>query len=123
MNKEQVKGRDSPVMKTGPPDWKGDNKSMNSTVVISIGNQISETSKRISSLAVSLDEIKDIFPEAHDQYESILLDEVAHLQVLTLQMTELVTEEDGNADDSVFAEGELNSVVGEKKGKDPETED
>lgn len=96
---------------------------MNSTVVISIGNQISETSKRISSLAVSLDEIKDIFPEAHDQYESILLDEVAHLQVLTLQMTELVTEEDGNADDSVFAEGELNSVVGEKKGKDPETED
>lgn len=91
---------------------------MNEKAIENVSNQIINTCGHIASLALGIKETKEYSHKIADTYESLLLDEVTHTQILTLELTRLVTGE-ANADEggSVFAEGDLNSVEG---GKNPE---
>lgn len=84
---------------------------------------ISRSSDSIAAFA-NIDDAYAGDEELGELYEDMILDELRHVQLITLELTKLMTE-DTNMDDSdagVFAEGELNSVIG-KKEKDESLED
>lgn len=60
-----------------------------------------------------------------DLSEDMLLDELHHVQMITIELTKLIAGSDDNADGdgSVFAEGELNDNLGEKDAEDVKVEE
>lgn len=98
---------------------------INAEMIEKVALQLESVANRIISVASILeDEIDTAFVE---DYEQMVMDEVTHVQILALQLTKIVTEneqtEEGNADDSVFGPGELTSVLGEKEVEYPEPEE
>ena len=92
----------------------------NVKIIESIGKQIGEVSNRISSLSHEIEETNAASPAICDCYEQFLLDEIGHLQVLVLELTQVATEDEPHEDEGVFSEGELNSVIGEKQEEHPD---
>ena len=88
--------------------------------IASTADWLDETAFRIAKLAKSLSESDG----DNDICEEFLLDEITHVQILALELTRLSTEEgqseNEDGDGGAFAEGELNSVLGEKKVEYPE---
>ena len=97
---------------------------MNDTKALQIiSAQLCASAAKISGLAKSIEDLRESNPEICEDYEHFLLDEVAHIQIITLQLTSLAAEdeeEEGNADDSAFMAGELNSVIGDKDKEEEE---
>lgn len=94
-------------------------------------NDIQHTSQHLSKVADQIAsyamDIKDGFvsEEVTDFYEDMLLDQISQAQILMLKLTDLVTEsqsENADGDGSVFAEGELTSVVGKPEQDDDSEE-
>ena len=83
---------------------------MNSNAICNISKQLSKTSEKICSLMDSY----NASPETGEVFSELLLDEVRHVQILALELTKDVAE-DENLDESAFAEGELNSTVGKEE--------
>lgn len=83
--------------------------------------QLKDTAARIEELVYGVQGIENHQEEVIKLFESLLLDEVEHAQVLTLTLTGLVTESEVHTDEgSAFASGELNSVSGrEVVGDEP----
>ncbi len=88
----------------------------NKEEIVNVSRQLSKITERICDLAEEIDKLQPVNADLADTYEAFLIDEVTHVQISALELTRFVTgEENANVDESAFAEGELNSVVGEKE--------
>ena len=92
----------------------------NAYAISSLSRQMVKVCEQIDSLAMGVQDSEQGIGDVTDTYQTMLLDELEHVQLLTLKMTEMVSQAMGgeaeNADEgegSVFSEGELTV---EKKG-------
>lgn len=76
-------------------------------MVISTGKQLIKTVEAILNAASVIEA-----GYSSDVYETILLDCFTHAQMLTLEMTKLISEEPTMNGDSVFGPGELEAKIG-----------
>lgn len=84
----------------------------NAYAIDSISRQLVKTVEQIGELARGIQDTEQGIGDVDDIYAEILLDELEHIQMLTLKLTELITQEppEANADEgegSVFAAGDL----------------
>ena len=80
---------------------------INAKMIISAGNELSKTLETISAAACAIDS-----GCTSDVYETILLDCITHAQMLTLEMTKLISDGSEMNGDSVFGPGELEAKIG-----------
>lgn len=92
----------------------------NAFAIGSLARRLIKTGEMLESFAMGGQETISDYPEMADVYHGLFIDEVEHLQILTLELTKLVsgdTEDTSNADEggdgSVFAEGDLTTGKGE----------
>lgn len=93
----------------------------NAYTISSIARQFGKVAEKIDSLAMGIQDTEQNASDLSEVYRGLLLDEIEHAQILTLELTRLATEiasegETGNADGDggVFAPGELTA---EKPGE------
>ena len=96
----------------------------NTMAVCELSRQLKLVCERIESLSMGLEQFEQGNTEMADTYIALRLDELEHAQVLTLNLTDLITQEgdetiEVNTDDggSVFSAGELTE---EKPVEQPE---
>lgn len=120
--KGSIKGRDSPP-DSGSETHDERSKTMtNEDVIINLSKQLRAVADRIAEIASGMTQMRGARPAVCENYEGFLLDEVAHVQILALGLTQVVTEgEAGNGDDA-FCEGELVDEVGKEKGDEEASE-
>lgn len=88
----------------------------NAYAIINLSMQLGKVSEMIQSLASGIQDCEQGNPDVVGAYEDMLLDEVNHTQVLTLELTRLLTEQEVDAgnhadeDGSAFAAGDLTDV-------------
>ena len=85
---------------------------INVKMIVSAGNQLSKTLETISAAACAIDN-----GCTSEVYETILLDCITHAQMLTLEMTKLISDGAEMNGDSVFGPGELDT--GSKEIENP----
>ena len=88
--------------------------------ILNISQQLECTSEKIAGLAAGMMNDQGVQNALREAYEHLLFDEIAHVQILALELTRIATEgedEPLKKDDSAFAQGELNSVMGEKESE------
>lgn len=98
----------------------------NTFAISSMSRQLGRVCDQIDHLAYDAQETSGKPNELCGLYRDMLLDELEHVQVLTLKLTELVSqavaEDTGNADEaggSVFSEGDLTAEkTGSEDGPD-----
>lgn len=86
----------------------------NACAISSLARQFSRVSEKIDSLAMGIQDTEQNAPDVSVVYQGLLMDEIEHLQILTLEITKLVTESTDNAANtdegdggSAFAAGDL----------------
>ena len=87
----------------------------NAYAISSLSRQMVKVCEQIDSLAMGVQDTEQGNVDVADAYTDMLLDEIEHVQMLTLKLTEVITEaageyEPANADEaggSAFSEGEL----------------
>ncbi len=84
----------------------------NAYAISSLAHQLKAVAEKLESLSMGAQEMEQQSSDLSDVYQSLLVDEVEHVQILTLEITKAVVEasEQGeeHADDgSVFGPGEL----------------
>ena len=92
----------------------------NSAAVGSICTQLIKSCEKVQAITSAMDAFEQTNDKIIESYSNIRFDELEHIQILTLMLTEFVSvESDENMDGegSVFAPGELNDV---KKGEGEE---
>lgn len=82
--------------------------------ISSLARQLKVVSEKVDSLAMGVQDREQNSPDLTSVYQNLLLDEVEHVQILTLEITKAVAEStepsETNADEgegSVFAPGDL----------------
>lgn len=87
---------------------------MKNTMVISgLARALAMTSNNVEMLVKNSAEAYDRLPEIARSYDDMLLDELSHLQVITLSLTEMLTDGDSsesnadNGEGTVFAARDL----------------
>jgi hypothetical protein len=94
--------------------------------ISSIARQLQKVSEKVDSLAMGIQDMEQSAPDVMDVYTGLLMDEVEHIQILTLELTKLVfgiVPDEANADEgdgSVFAAGDLTAGKAGKDGDDDE---
>ena len=80
----------------------------NACAISSLARQLGKVSEKLDSLAMGVQDVEQNAPDLTDVYQGLLLDEIEHVQILTLELTKAAAEET-NADEggSVFAAGDL----------------
>lgn len=93
----------------------------NAYAISSIARQLGKVAEKMDSIAMGVQDTEQGSPDVSKVYQGLLLDEVEHAQILTLELTRLATEiagegETGNADGDggAFGPGELTT---EKPGE------
>ena len=83
----------------------------NACAISSLARQLGKVSEKLDSLAMGVQDVEQNAPDLTDVYQGLLLDEIEHVQILTLELTKAVVAaaEETNADEggSVFAAGAL----------------
>lgn len=96
----------------------------NAYAISSLARQLGKLSEKMDSLTMGVQDTEQNAPDVSEVYKGLLMDEVEHLQILTLELTKLVFESSVNADEggdgSVFAAGDLTS---EKAGENGDGDD
>lgn len=94
--------------------------------ISSLAKQLKIVAEKVESLAVGAGETEQNAPDLTDVYQNLLLDEVEHVQILTLEITKAVAEatepSETNADEgdgSVFAPGDLTDNKSKKPLEEP----
>lgn len=94
--------------------------------VSSLARQLKAVSEKLESLAMGVQDVEQNSPDLTGVYQNLLLDEVEHVQILTLEITKAVAEateqSETNADegaDSVFAPGDLTDDKSKKPLEEP----
>lgn len=96
----------------------------NLMIISNISSQLKSVCEKIATLTTGIGTVGEQYEALTAVYEELLLDEVHHAQVLTLEMTRATIGQDTNTDEgSVFAEGELNSVNEEQEKAEEQTSD
>ncbi len=95
----------------------------NEDVIINLSQQLEAAAERIKELAEGITAMHEVRPMVCENYESFLLDEVAHVQILALDLTQVVTEGDADNVDEAFGPGELTDVLGEDEPDGPPGEE
>ena len=93
----------------------------NAYTISSIARQFCKVAEKIDSLAMGVQDTEQSASDLSEVYQGLLLDEIEHAQILTLELTRLAAEiasegEASNADGdgSIFGPGELTA---EKTGE------
>lgn len=92
----------------------------NANAISSIARQLKVVADKLDSLAMGVQDVEQNASDLTCVYQSLLLDEVEHVQILTLEMTKAVVEatyesSENSDDSSVFGPGELT----DDKSKEP----
>lgn len=95
----------------------------NSYVISGMARMLSMTSKNLEMMVNSTHEAEEQSPEISATYEDMILDELNHVQMMTLALTKMLTEQaqpeshgDGEGGEgSAFAAGELDDHATEPK--------
>lgn len=94
--------------------------------VSSLARQLKAVSEKLESLAMGVQDVEQNSPDLTGVYQNLLLDEVEHVQILTLEITKAVAEateqSESNADEgegSVFAPGDLTDDKSKKLLEEP----
>ena len=100
----------------------------NAFAMMSVSRQLGKVCEQIESLASAIQEAEQGETSVAEVYEGLLLDEMEHAQVLTLELTRLLSvgDEETNTDGegSVFAAGDLtDEKAGEPAGESGEAEE
>lgn len=88
--------------------------------ISSLARQLKLVAEKVDSLAMGVQDVEQATPDLAGVYQSLLVDEVEHVQILTLEITKAVVEaseqSEEHADDgSAFGPGELT----DDKSKEP----
>ena len=88
--------------------------------ISSLARQLKLVAEKLDSLAMGVQDVEQATPDLAGVYQNLLLDEVEHVQILTLEITKAAVEaseqSEEHADDgSVFGPGELT----DDKSKEP----
>lgn len=82
--------------------------------ISSLARQLKAVAEKLDSLAMGVQDVEQNAPDLTGVYQNLLLDEVEHVQILTLEITKAVAEatapSEANADEGeggVFAPGDL----------------
>lgn len=101
----------------------------NAYAISSLARQLGKVSDKMDSLAMGVQDTEQNAPDVSEVYQGLLMDEIEHLQILTLELTKLVTESTGdtaNADEgeggSAFAAGDLTDEKAGENGDGNEGE-
>ena len=90
----------------------------NACAISSLARQLGKVSEKLDSLAMGVQDVEQNAPDLTDVYQGLLLDEIEHVQILTLELT--------NADEggSVFAAGDLTAEkAGDGDGDNGQSEE
>lgn len=93
----------------------------NAYTISSIARQLGKVAEKLDSLAMGVQDTEQNASDLSEVYQGLLLDEVEHVQILTLELTKLTAESIGeggasntDGEGSVFGPGELTT---EKTGE------
>ncbi len=93
----------------------------NAYTISSIARQLGKVSEKLDSLAMGVQDTEQNASDLSEVYQGLLLDEVEHVQILTLELTRLAAEiaseggtSNSDGDGGVFGPGELTA---EKTGE------
>lgn len=99
----------------------------NAYAIGSLSRQMCKVCEQIDSLAMGVQDTEQGIGDIAGTYQELLLDELEHIQMLTLKLTDLISqatgEENSNADEgegNAFAQGDLNA---EKNGGSDDEEE
>lgn len=99
----------------------------NACAISSLARQLGKVSEKLDSLAMGVQDVEQNAPDLTDVYQGLLLDEIEHVQILTLELTKaVVAAEETNADEggSVFAAGDLTAEkAGDGDGDNGQSEE
>lgn len=94
--------------------------------ISSLARQLKAVAERLDSITMGVEEVEQNSNDLTDVYRSLLLDEVEHVQVLTLEITKAVADatepSETNADEgggSVFGPGDLTDDKSKKPLEEP----
>lgn len=93
--------------------------------ISSLARQLKAVAEKLDSLAMGVQDVEQNAPDLTGVYQNLLLDEVEHVQILTLEITKAVAEatapSETNADEggSVFAPGDLTDDKSKKPLEEP----
>ena len=94
--------------------------------ISSLARQLKAVAERLDSITMGVEEVEQNSNDLTDVYRSLLLDEVEHVQILTLEITKAVAEatepSETNADEgggSVFGPGDLTDDKSKKPLEEP----
>lgn len=100
----------------------------NAYAISSLARQLGKVSDKMDSLAMGVQDTEQNAPDVSEVYQGLLMDEIEHLQILTLELTKLVTESTADAanadegDGSAFAAGDLTDEKAGENGDGNEGE-
>lgn len=91
----------------------------NSYVIASLAKALMKTSECIELMVNNTNEAEQQTPALSETYQDLILDELAHAQIIVLSLTKLLAggTEQTDGEGSVFAPGELDD---KKKDQQPE---
>ena len=95
----------------------------NACAISSLARQLGKVSEKLDSLAMGVQDVEQNAPDLADVYQGLLLDEIEHVQILTLELTKAVV---AAADEggSVFAAGDLTAEkAGDGDGDNGQSEE
>lgn len=94
--------------------------------ISSLARQLKAVAEKLDSLAMGVQDVEQNAPDLTGVYQNLLLDEVEHVQILTLEITKAVAEatapSETKADEgegSVFGPGDLTDDKSKKPPKEP----
>ena len=62
----------------------------NACAISSLARQLGKVSEKLDSLAMGVQDVEQNAPDLTDVYQGLLLDEIEHVQILTLELTKAV---------------------------------
>ena len=99
----------------------------NAYTISSIARQLGKVAEKLDSLAMGVQDTEQSASDLSEVYQGLLLDEVEHVQILTLELTRLTAESVGeggasntDSDGSAFGPGELTA---EKTGENGDSDE
>lgn len=109
------------------PEERKDAELKNAYGISSLARQLKAVAEKLDTLAQGVQDVEQASPDLTGVYQNLLLDEVEHVQILTLEITKAVADatasSEVNADDdgggSVFGPGELTDDKSKESVQNP----
>lgn len=124
-NKGSGNSRDSPIIGTRSPRIikKGSMQMHKNTDVFGLCEQLKRACECIQSVNGTMTDNQFNEDDLKEIYLEMMVDELKHVQLLALKLTEMITEQKEAHADEMFTAGELNSVIGMEKPEEEEDDE